>query len=133
VVHRDIKPENILLQDGHALLADFGVARALHEATSGGRLTDVGTGIGTPGYMAPEQMRTPGSKTPGPTPTLSCSPLSRKRARHSLGWPATSGRTAWPSCPRGASIGLNESSGPRLRRTDSVRHPDGSMGRCCSP
>ena len=56
VIHRDIKPENILLQDGHALLADFGVARALHEATGSNRLTDVGTGIGTPGYMAPEQI-----------------------------------------------------------------------------
>ncbi|MFI5249730.1 MAG: serine/threonine-protein kinase [Gemmatimonadales bacterium] len=56
VIHRDIKPVNILLQDGHALLADFGVARALHEATGTNRLTDVGTGIGTPGYMAPEQI-----------------------------------------------------------------------------
>jgi eukaryotic-like serine/threonine-protein kinase len=56
VVHRDIKPENILLQDRHALLADFGVARALHEATGGDRLTEVGSGIGTPGYMAPEQL-----------------------------------------------------------------------------
>jgi tetratricopeptide (TPR) repeat protein/TolB-like protein len=56
VVHRDIKPENILLQDRHALLADFGVARALHEATGSDRLTEAGSGVGTPGYMAPEQL-----------------------------------------------------------------------------
>ena len=55
VVHRDIKPENILLEEGHAVLADFGIARALLEARTGERLTATGLGLGTPGYMAPEQ------------------------------------------------------------------------------
>jgi len=54
VVHRDIKPENILLQDGHAMVADFGIALAVSEA-AGPRLTATGLSMGTPHYMSPEQ------------------------------------------------------------------------------
>ena len=56
IVHRDIKPENILLTGHHAVVADFGVAKALSVATnSGSGITSVGVAIGTPAYMAPEQ------------------------------------------------------------------------------
>ncbi len=54
VIHRDIKPENILLHDGQAQVADFGIALAVSEA-SGNRLTETGLSIGTPHYMSPEQ------------------------------------------------------------------------------
>lgn len=54
VVHRDIKPENVMLSGRHAVVTDFGVARAVSEA-GGGSLTATGIAIGTPAYMAPEQ------------------------------------------------------------------------------
>ena len=54
VVHRDIKPENILLHDGSAMVADFGIALAASKA-SGQRMTETGMSLGTPHYMSPEQ------------------------------------------------------------------------------
>jgi serine/threonine-protein kinase len=54
VIHRDIKPENILLHDGRALVADFGIALAASKA-SGNRMTETGMSLGTPHYMSPEQ------------------------------------------------------------------------------
>jgi eukaryotic-like serine/threonine-protein kinase len=54
VIHRDIKPENILLQGGHALVADFGIALAVQSA-GGQRMTQTGLSLGTPQYMSPEQ------------------------------------------------------------------------------
>jgi serine/threonine protein kinase len=53
-VHRDIKPANILLSHGHALVADFGIARAI-TAAAGEQLTETGLSLGTPSYMSPEQ------------------------------------------------------------------------------
>ncbi|HTJ24410.1 MAG TPA: protein kinase, partial [Gemmatimonadaceae bacterium] len=63
IIHRDIKPENILLQGGHALVADFGIALAVEQA-GGQRMTQTGLSLGTPQYMSPEQAM--GEKRIGP-------------------------------------------------------------------
>jgi serine/threonine-protein kinase len=54
VIHRDIKPENVLQEEGHAVVADFGIARAVSQA-GGDKLTETGISVGTPSYMSPEQ------------------------------------------------------------------------------
>lgn len=55
VVHRDIKPDNVMISGRHALVTDFGVAKAVSEATGRDKLTTAGVALGTPAYIAPEQ------------------------------------------------------------------------------
>jgi serine/threonine-protein kinase len=71
VVHRDIKPDNVLLSGRHALVTDFGVAKALSEATGGQQLTSAGVALGTPAYMRPNRRSANRTSTSGSTSTPS--------------------------------------------------------------
>ncbi|MBK7593758.1 MAG: serine/threonine protein kinase [Gemmatimonadetes bacterium] len=75
IVHRDIKPANILLSAGHALVADFGIARAME--SSGEALTQTGLAIGTPVYMSPSRPLAPPTSTAAPTSTRSAASSTR--------------------------------------------------------
>ena len=98
VVHRDIKPENILLQGGHSLVADFGIALAVEQAGGGGqRMTQTGFSLGTPQYMSPEQAT--GEREVGPRSDIYS--LGVVTYEMLVGEPPFAGRTRrpwWPRC-----------------------------------
>ncbi len=93
ILHRDIKPENILLHEGEALVADFGVARAISEASTD-IVTEPGLAIGTPAYMSPEQASGDRETTAGATsiPSPAC---STRCWRDSLPSPAPAPGRRW--------------------------------------
>jgi len=72
LIHRDIKPDNVMMSNGHAIVADFGIARALSEAGAQ-KLTQTGMAVGTPAYMSPEQAAgDPGVDTRADVYSLGC-------------------------------------------------------------
>ena len=116
VVHRDIKPDNILLSGRHALVTDFGVAKALSESTGAATtLTSAGVALGTPAYMAPEQ--------------AAADPAHRPPRRH-----LRRGRGGLRDARRPAALHR----GDRRRRARGARHQGagaagGHAGPACRP
>ncbi|AHG92755.1 protein kinase (plasmid) [Gemmatirosa kalamazoonensis] len=139
-VHRDVKPENILFADGHALLADFGVARARTacdedgaRAPNANAITDVGFTLGTPEYMSPEQAS--GERDVGVASdvySLACvvyemlageppfrGPNARATMARHVTAPPPSVRTARPDAPGG----IDEALAKALSKAPEQRHP----------
>ena len=117
VVHRDVKPANVLLTSGHALVADFGVARALRDVTDEHRLTSLGVAMGTPQYMSPEQaVADPENRSP--RRPLRCG----RRGLSDVDGPGPVRRAQCPSCLHGADepesrpSASGASGGPRVAR-----------------
>src|SRR5262252_536700 len=79
VLHRDIKPENILFSQGHPIVADFGIAKAVSTAAGDVNLTRTGFPLGTPGYMSPEQAAGPTEDAVRSGRFLEAAPAHRSR------------------------------------------------------
>jgi eukaryotic-like serine/threonine-protein kinase len=101
VVHRDVKPGNVLLSAGHALVTDFGIAKAVTSAAAAVKLTSAGIALGTPTYMAPEQ-GTADASTDHRADIYTSTRLARSATRCSQAGhpsPAPSGRSSWRTPP----------------------------------
>ena len=95
VIHRDIKPENVLLEAGEAVVADFGIARAV-SAAGGEHLTQTGMSVGTPAYMSPEQAAG-GSEVDGRSDVYSLGCVLYEMLAGEPPTPAPPRRQSWPS------------------------------------
>ena len=140
VVHRDIKPENILLSGGHALVADFGIARALSSGVEDDTLTMAGLAVGTPAYMAPEQITAERSidgradiyalgcilyEMLAGSPPFAGSSIQETMAKHTLA-PVPRVRELRPDVPESVELAL----GKALAKSPADRFPDAaSFGR----
>ena len=125
IIHRDIKPENILLSNGHAVVADFGIARAIGLA-SGNSLTASGLPIGTAAYMSPEQAQ--GERRRRSAERRLQPGLCAVRDAHRAGWPSAAPACARCSPSRPAGSRRRSRAPPR-----GARRGRGDRGRARSP
>jgi serine/threonine protein phosphatase PrpC len=132
IIHRDIKPENILLEAGHAVVADFGIAKAITVA-AGDELTNMGFAVGTPQYMSPEQASAdPSVDGRSDLYSLACvlfEMLSGSPPFAGSSHPALLARKLLETAPRISTIGgtiplnIENAVSRALRRVPSERYP----------